>query len=52
MNIWQHPVVRLISRHKSNNYFIMETDIYKNLLVTQPFQQIIGCHYAQFAGFT
>lgn len=33
--------VPLFPRHKNNNYFITQTDIYKNLLITHSFQQVI-----------
>ena len=31
----------LFPRHKNNNYFITQTDIYKNLLIAHSFQQVI-----------
>ena len=30
----------LFPRHKNNNYFITQTDIYKNLLIAHSFQQL------------
>ena len=34
----------LFPRHKNNNYFITQTDIYKNLLIAHSFQQVIRSH--------
>ena len=42
----------LFPRHKNNNYFITQTDIYKNLLIAHSFQQVIRSHNSQLSRFT
>ena len=42
----------LFPRHKNNNYFITQTDIYKNLLIAHSFQQVIRSHNSQLPRFT
>ena len=42
----------LFPRHKNNNYFITQTDIYKNLLIAHSFQQVIRRHNSQLSRFT